>query len=249
MQAKCQACRKLKELISFAPNGGERQERKKQRFMELLGQLSSSASEERDEIRANIDSVRVKQCLDCRQKTSNSPSAVRLEECRAYLKHIQTSTPCVDCGRTECISFTPNDRNAVYLSQVTFWASHGGVESMMEATKSFTARCEFCRCTRLHNQYEHHEMDAYIHLRKRAHGECAECNLGVTDQTMGGFQWAHYDCMQKVHDAFEICTQFKQGIVSLEEAMRLFDEEERRCRLLCVICHRKETNQRNARSG
>lgn len=73
---------------------------------------------------------------------------------------------------------------------------------------------------------------------------CAECDYQVLPERCHVFVFAHIDAATKTKSVAQLCNQHN----TLKTAQTGLEEEMAKCRLLCAVCHSKETRDRNTRS-
>lgn len=252
----------------YRPSNAERTA-KKQRAFDAIG-VRIEKEGLTDELRAQLDDVRPQKCKSCRivQKKSDIKEDTVKGACRAFWYQLR-SAPCVDCGRADGFSEYDHIRgNKVHcLSDYSWWVTRGGVEAMQIEAEKCEPRCRNCHMMRenmciFQTQYgswedmpdttlaEHRakrerrqifEKDTYINQIKARHAACAECAIQVKDYAFHVFVFAHIDAKEKACNVADL----RKSRQSLHTAKPLIDREVERCRLLCQVCHSKETRSRN----
>ena len=143
----CRGCGQAKPWSSFRPAGGERAERRKRRFDDLLASDPLNETE--------LASLAVQQCDVCRNKdVSGRPSSIQREACKAYLHSLRAETQCRECGILDgrCMSFARNNPDdelplAFRLSGGCFfflgkiqrqvqWTAQAGIASTVRASST-----------------------------------------------------------------------------------------------------------------
>ena len=276
MQERCAKHPHLRPLSSYRPAEGEYRSRRRAEFDVALSEIqtASATRESHPQLYARIDAVRAKRCLACREtlaRSAENPSTVK-GQCRRVWREMR-ARPCIDCGRADGVQFDhiPERGGKVHkLSDVDWWAVHGGVEAMRAEAVKCDPRCANChRVQPTHSAYTRKyamleempetttleriqkrsrrykdEKLAYVRARKIEIGGCAECGMRVTQEASHVFEFAHHDAAHKRNSVSRFCTDRK----SLSGATPLIDAEIAKCRLLCACCHSRETRERNATS-
>lgn len=261
-------CNHCKPLRDFRPSNSERTA-KKQRYFDELGVLIETHGLT-PELHDRIDAVRPQKCVACRriQKRSDIKETTLKGATRAYHHEIRKE-PCIDCGRTDDASEFDHvvDGKTMNLGDHAWWAVNGGVEAMKKEKALCVPRCRNCHMLRdnmaIYNaKYanwgdmpdttlaEHtakwdkkqiHEKETYINGMKLRLGRCEECNLQVSENAYHIFVFAHKTARDKEYNMADL----RRSRQSLATAKPLIDAEAERCRLLCQVCHSKETRDRN----
>lgn len=159
-----------------------------------------------------------------------------------------------------------------HLGDYAWWVTHGGVEAMELESRKCIPRCRNCHMlqetmpiyqreyaswedmpdetdAQKRAKYDRMYCDekyAYVNSIKDRIGCCEECALRVTPETHHVFVFAHRDATTKQFNVSDLCNRRTPGVPRLlENARPLIDAEVLQCRLLCHVCHSKETRLRN----
>ena len=81
----------------------------------------------------------------------------------------------------------------------------------------------------------------FVNARKCSIGACAECDMAVTESTCHAFSFAHVDASSNTTSVSKLCN----GHATLASTEAELEAEMERCRLLCAVCHSRETRDRN----
>ena len=275
MEEVCTMHPHRKPLSHFRPAEGEMRARRRAAFDAVLAEIEAEGAtrETHPRLYARLDAVRAKRCLACRAavaRSAENPATVK-GQCRVVWRELR-ARPCVDCGRDDGVQLDHiAERGAKVrkVSDVDWWAVHGGVEAMRAEAEKCEPRCANChRLQPTHSAYQRKhatveempetttlerilkrsrrykdEKLAYVLARKLSLGACADCGLRVTAEAAHVFEFAHRDAAQKRSSVSRYCTDRK----SLAGARPLLDAEMDKCRLLCACCHARETRERHIR--
>lgn len=85
------------------------------------------------------------------------------------------------------------------------------------------------------------EKMAFVDACKQKIGECNDCKFKVTPESCHVFAFAHIDASTKVKSVSTMCNSG----ASLPKMQSTLEAEMAKCRLLCAVCHSKETRERN----
>lgn len=258
-----------KHWSDYRPSNAERTARKRKQFDAIAREIKLQGLT--PELRTQLDAVRPQKCTACRvcQKKSDVNDATLKGQTRAYWYEIRQE-PCVDCGRDDGFSefdhIDPSQKTW-NLGDHAYWAVRGGVEAMKREKALCEARCRNCHMRRENmpiyqaryarwqdmpetttagykakwDRRQVQEKEAYINDIKRRLGECADCAMAVDDSAFHIFVFAHTDASEKRCNVADL----RKSRQSFATAKPLIDAEVARCRLLCQVCHSKETRARN----
>ncbi|MAA50192.1 MAG: hypothetical protein CMP83_08455, partial [Gammaproteobacteria bacterium] len=235
-------------------------------------EAAGAARDTHPELFRQWDACRTKKCVHCKasqKKTHNNPDTLT-GRCKFYWYELRKA-PCTDCGRDDGYSEYDHQEERGEkrhnLGDYCWWVWNGGVEAMRAEAAKCVPRCRNCHQMQpSNNKYKRKyatlddmptdtpaqrikkhtrryldEKIAFVDERKLAIGECAECELRVTPATCHVFAFAHMDASTKTRGVAQLCNSH----ASLPTARPALEEEMGKCRLLCAVCHSKETRARN----
>lgn len=264
----CKQCARECAASDFRPAEIERFARKGAAFDAVMREIVDGTPT--PELRARLDALRTKKCLRCRarmQKTHSDPNTTT-GQCRALWYELRTA-PCVDCGRDDGFSEFDHVRDTKVhnVSDYCWWVWNGGVEAMRAEAAKCVARCRNCHsmqesgnkykrkyatleemptATREERIAKHmrrylDEKIAFVDARKLELGACEDCAFAVTPASCHVFVFAHRDATTKTKSVAQLCNTH----ASLPTTRPKLEAEMAKCRLLCAVCHSKETRVRN----
>jgi hypothetical protein len=272
---RCSHCHHMKPLEDFRPSAVEKETKKRVEFDRMFEKIvaSNAARETHPILFEQWDGCRTSTCKKCREidKRVNDNEDTAAGKCRAFWYELRQA-PCVDCGRAD--GYSEYDHQAERgekvhnVSHWEWWKCHGGVEAMRAEAVKCDPRCRNCHQMQpSHNIYKRkyasldemptdtmdqkrakfgrQYMDdklCFVNVRKLSIGACAECEISVTPESCHAFAFAHVDASTKVASVSTLCN----SRASLPSTMCALDEEMSKCRLLCSVCHSKETRYRNS---
>lgn len=270
-QRRCNNCKQLKDLAAFRPGPGEACARRRRVFDAAVTWVREDACAESE---VALEAARTRKCFSCRESHSRSKHnpVTNPGQCRVLWNTLRNA-PCSDCGRTDGVEYDHQPALGAKLHKVSawqWWACHGGVEAMRNEVAKCVPRCAVChrmqpsfakfakrkyvstsdmpeesRANRAAKRQRQHQDDKlrYVSERKLALGGCEDCALDVTLDTVHCFDFAHVDAAKKQCTVSTVC----YGGGTLQRAKQTIDDEIARCRLLCCVCHRRETRVRSRR--
>ena len=271
---ECTRCKHMQPLVSFRPSEVEKETKKRTEFDATLVAIEASGAtrETHSELFERWDKCRTAQCTKCREVNlrNNANEATKAGECRAFWYELRKA-PCVDCGRAD--GYSEYDHQADRGTKVhnvgdwKWWKHHGGVPAMRAEAAKCDPRCRNCHQMQpSHNVYKRkyatpgdmptdtmdqkrakfgrQYMDdkiGFVNARKLEIGACAECETKVTSEACHVFAFAHIDAATKLKSVSQLCNTR----ASLPSTRSALEAEMAKCRLLCAVCHSKETRVRN----
>ena len=275
---ECRGCHRACPLDDFRPASIERETRKRVKFDAALARIreEDATSESHPHLFAELDACRTKKCTRCKEsmrRTQNNPNTLT-GQCKFFWYELR-EVPCHDCKRDD--GFTEYDHQADRgpkihnVGDYSWWIWHGGVEAMRAEAAKCIPRCRNChqlqgsnnkykrkyatleemptetRAQRIakHQRMVIDEKIAFVDARKMEIGKCADCELAVWPEACHIFVFAHIDASTKTEGVARICNRHHK----LETARPMLEEEMAKCRLLCCVCHSKETRERNAQAA
>ena len=264
----CKGCHKMQPYASFRPASIERTTRKRDAFDAAMRDIAEAGPS----VETRLDACRTKKCASCREKIrrrDRDPNTTT-GKCRLFWYELRKA-PCVDCGRDDGYSEydhqTDRGEKLHNLGDYYWWAWNGGVEAMRAEAIKCMPRCRNChqmqptntKYKRKYatldemptsteyekiNKHSRRYMDekiAFVSARKLQIGACADCDMVVTPLSCHVFAFAHIDARTKVASIAHMCNTRK----SLPSSRSALEAEMAKCRLLCAVCHSKETRVRN----
>lgn len=266
----CNGCKRLKPAPQFRPASIERFARKAAAFDQALAAISSATTETHPELFAKLEIVRTKKCKECRIriKAYQSNPNTTTNKCRQYWYTLREA-PCYDCGRDDGFSEYDHVQGEKMhnLSDYMWWVWNGGVDAMKAEAAKCVPRCRNChsmqssgnkykrkyatieemptdtnqqRIAKLTRQYIDEKI-AFVDSHKLRLGGCEDCSATVTPESCHVFVFAHRDATTKVKSVAQHCNTH----ATLKRLQPVLEQEMEKCRLLCSVCHSKETRDRN----
>lgn len=267
----CTGCLRTRAAAEFRPAAIERFARKGAAFDEILRQLENDETSE--ELGQRLDTLRTKKCFDCRKRMQSyqaNPNTTT-GQCRALWYSLRCA-PCADCHRADGFSeYDHVEGEKIHnLGDYMWWVWNGGVEAMQAEAKKCVPRCRNChsmqhsgnkykrkyatieemptntpqeRIAKLTRTYLDEKI-AFVDSHKLRLGACADCRMGVTESSCHVFVFAHRDATSKTKSVAQLCNNH----ATLPTTRPALEAEMAKCRLLCAVCHSKETRERNTTS-
>ena len=270
----CTHCHRADLLISFRPAEIEKETKRRQEFDTVAQSIAEEGAtrQSHPELFCRLDACRTKTCMRCKnieRKGRMNPTTLA-GQCRELWYELRNA-PCVDCGRADGYSEYDHqeDRGGKIhnLGDFMWWKWNGGVEVMTAEATKCVPRCRNCHQMQpSNNKYKRKfgtldemptdtldqvrakhgrryidEKIAFVDECKMQIGACAECEFEVTSDSCHVFAFAHIDAGTKKMSVSAICMTRQ----CLKRAKPALVEEMAKCRLLCAVCHSKETRMRN----
>jgi len=188
-------------------------------------------------------------CLTCREskRRSRINPTTKSGECRKVWKDWKDEHACAQCGDARHTEADHLGDKVHACSDYKWWARHGGVEALELELKKCQPLCRFCH--RLKSDKERGtcthpskiRKQKIINAEKLRVGVCQECGRRCTAENSVAFDFAHTDRETKIIAISRLVCKSKA----------FFDdnwqEERKKCRLLCCMCHADETLLENTR--
>jgi hypothetical protein len=239
--------------------------------------LEAFLKEDNESTRLAVEKARKTSCTSCREvkkKTQRNPTTIH-GKCYWTAIALQTGD-CSVCGKcTDKLEYDhrPGEEKVHAVLSTSYWACHGGVDTMIKEANKCDPKCHDCHC-----DYEAEgKINHNVHKRKYATLE--EMPTTTTAEKIAKHHRRYLDGKQtyvndikmgiggcekcsklisgrehcfKFEFAHRDATVYKSAVAqivhsrtTLKTAKPLLDEEIAKCRLLCHDCHREETRSRN----
>ena len=149
-QKQSKNCRVLKHAYEFRPTDAEQCAKKRAVYDKLLTQMNQQLRDDESiyDTVQELGKVRCKMCWDCRQelKKSQFNETSATGKCYHYIRNLQQTSQCIDCGETRHIEFDHVDpTQKIYkVTDYVYWASHGSVEALKQEVAKCVPRCRAC---------------------------------------------------------------------------------------------------------
>ncbi len=191
-------------------------------------------------------------CASCRSILSKSQKRgdTKVGRCRKVWFEWKSSHACEHCGTGECIEADHTGAKKHNCSHYAWWTCHGGVEALKAELKTCRPLCRFCHA--LHSQNQRGVSKDPTRTKKRTHvnmiklkiGECQLCRRKVNDGNLCGFDFDHVDERTKTERISQMVNKYP-----LKKFFSLIDDEIKKCRLLCCMCHMKHTKEQKRKAS
>ena len=143
-------CRVLKHAYEFRPTDAEQCAKKRAVYDRLLTQMNQQLRDDESiyDTVQELGKVRCKMCWDCRQRLKKSQfnETSATGRCYHFMRNLQETSQCIDCGETRHIEFDHVDptQKICKVTDYVYWASHGSVEALKQEVAKCVPRCRNC---------------------------------------------------------------------------------------------------------
>ena len=236
-EKSCNKCKKLLPIANFIwSNKGIGQERKRQKIVIAITEGNDSI----------ISKEATSLCEKCRSKKNDYQKDTQ-KECKDFYQKLCNETPCTSCGVVDglCINFCREDESIKYLSDHKYWGAdkknnNRGIEGMKKDLHKYKAKCSYCFSVDKQQPPET-AFDTWLNDKIVHQGtECAKygCQRVVTLDNIAGFQFAHFDPLNKSLNIGGLRIKVQNAEMTNEEAQMIATKEWPKGRILCANCHK-----------
>ena len=185
-------------------------------------------------------------CLTCRESLrccAINPTTTT-GKCRKVWQNWKNEHVCARCGDGRHTEADHLGDKVHACSDYPWWARHGGVEALELELAKCRPLCMFCHRLKSDKERGTETRPSRIRRRKiinaekRRVGVCQEqeCGRRCTAENLVAFDWAHNDRKTKIIAISQLVHKSKEAYFDEH-----WQEERKKCRLLCCMCHQNET--------